>query len=173
MWGKILKTIPAFNGFPARCTTHGTCTLITDAGAFAALAPFGGCVAPCNAVLACGHRCSMVCHPPTTPHLPCRALVTERCRAGHSVQRLCSSSERPPCSALVVEKCAGYMGERHELVRICSNGTVPACTRCEALEQMDVRRQKLEAERVRHDATPLENYDRCNEALDQCFCIQN
>ncbi|KAI0056438.1 hypothetical protein BV25DRAFT_1872764 [Artomyces pyxidatus] len=96
-WTKVLDGMEELEqigyGFPIVCPRHPeTRNIITEPGQLAVRAPEGGCLAPCNARLPCGHTCPSVCHADLDNHrrMPCdQACTRVPCPRGHPCPRRC------------------------------------------------------------------------------------
>ena len=80
--------------------------------------PNGGCKQPCNALLDCGHLCTMICHikDPFHQNYKCTRRCKRTCEYGHQCSGLCFAV-CPPCIA-GVKKIIPYCG--HESIIPCS-----------------------------------------------------
>ena len=93
--------------------------------------PNGGCKRPCNTLLDCGHRCTMICHikDPSHQNYKCTRRCEKTCEYGHQCSSVCYTN-CPPCIA-AVKKIIPYCG--HENMVSCSQDPQKCmCTRpCE------------------------------------------
>ena len=84
------------------CQNHGSETLVENDKDFLKV-PQGGCNILCDTSLACGHKCSLVCHIVDNNHtdFKCRKPCEKRCEYGHKCPRLCFQ-HCLSCSVVVV-----------------------------------------------------------------------
>ena len=96
------------------CAAHGSTTQIRTPEDFS-LSPLGGCSAPCEERLRCGHHCSLHCHPASRRHqcgqpceklcannlhrcpLPCDSLCGLRCEESRELELECGHTTTVPC----------------------------------------------------------------------------
>ena len=92
-------------------------TIIHTVGDFKNV-PNGGCKQRCNALLDCGHLCTMICHikDPLHQNYKCTRRCERTCEYGHQCSGLCFAI-CPPCMA-GVKKIIPYCG--HENIIPCS-----------------------------------------------------
>jgi len=83
------------------CQNHPKeATTVKEASDFKSIID-GGCKAPCNIKLPCGHKCPHKCHPYSHEELKCLKKVTIKRECGHvSTEKLCYE-ELDPCEDLV------------------------------------------------------------------------
>eukprot|EP01043_Picozoa_sp_COSAG02_P027469 COSAG02_NODE_1623_length_11604_cov_27.111951_6_plen_1427_part_00 len=96
LWPKILKFLLAdkcvLRGLPIVCQKHTQqCSLAGTPGAFANIAPNGGCNLSCGYMLPCGHECQLRCHSYDPAHTisVCHQPMIDHCEKGHIIQRPC------------------------------------------------------------------------------------
>ena len=126
-WGVVLDNLEhsgaVLPGLPAVCQQHqrAVLPLLDSPGAFSERAPDGGCTAPCEAVLPCGHMCRLRCHAYDREHarVKCGEIVYGYCSKGHLTSRRCFE-EAAVCSTCVQIRQL-LMKERAEQERLVSN----------------------------------------------------
>ncbi|CAK9210253.1 unnamed protein product [Sphagnum troendelagicum] len=88
-----------FPGLPTYCQRHPNCTALPSTPEqFDELVPNGGCLTPCDSMLACGlHKCPRKCHP-VGDHSKqkCEALCSMCCSRGHVLEYKCYQ-DNPQC----------------------------------------------------------------------------
>ena len=122
-WTPFFKLLRQGNnihdGLPVKCEQHpDRQNDLKQPSDFDALAPDGGCSAPCGKKLSCGlHDCPQRCHK----------------LADHS---------KMPCKAQISDKCP----EKHKITWQCSKGRPASCSVCDAEARALAKRQKRDAE---------------------------
>ncbi len=88
-----------FSGLSTYCQRHPNCTALPSTPEqFDELVPNGGCLTPCDSMLACGlHKCPRKCHP-VGDHSKqkCEALCSMCCSRGHVLEYKCYQ-DKPQC----------------------------------------------------------------------------
>ncbi|KIO17978.1 hypothetical protein M407DRAFT_226703 [Tulasnella calospora MUT 4182] len=100
MWSEVIDQLrrndQIGSSFPLSCSRHpGTIIQASEPGDIAIYAPDGGCLEECNALLTCGHRCHLHCHPDDPQHraIRCSYACTRFCSRGHPCKKPCAD----PC----------------------------------------------------------------------------
>jgi hypothetical protein len=147
-WTKALSYFNCCDGLPVVCSRHGTRAVVCDPKDFQKLTPQGGCQRPCDALLPCGHQCSLQCHDSETiNHGKCQVPVAERCSNQHELWRLCSQDHAPPCKEQIVDTC---QKSKHQFLRqCCLHPNQIKCSICIAEELLHVRKLKMECEKTK------------------------
>ncbi|WVQ96520.1 hypothetical protein IAU59_003625 [Kwoniella sp. CBS 9459] len=103
MWKSVISTLEeqdaVFDYVPLRCDLHPDHDFgkIQTPGLIPIRSPEGGCLAPCDSKLACGHPCPRLCHPAdrgctaaqSSSSLTCKEMMEQVLPCGHTVRILC------------------------------------------------------------------------------------
>ena len=95
-WDRLLsfleKQEQVVPGLPVKCASHDCSNMLGNRDDFENLAPNGGCILECTAMLPCGHRCPLKCHAFDSAHTSVRCIVPVpfMCGKGHKVFGICS-----------------------------------------------------------------------------------
>ena len=104
LWAKFFKIMQdaghIYDGFPLQCTKHtNKKSIVCFPKEFDAVAPDGGCDAPCGVLLNCKiHNCPQKCHQ-IWDHskMRCEKTVTAQCPNGHIIWFQCFTQGPGPC----------------------------------------------------------------------------
>ena len=96
---------------PVRCANHGNTTEIKDSEDWEGL--YGGCKLPCASKLACGHKCTLPCHPFSHEEVLCHEACGKVLPCGHACCEECGE----PCSCKKCSKGRGKTTERSNIQR--------------------------------------------------------
>ena len=100
---------------PVRCANHGNVTEIRDSDDWEGLC--GGCRSPCDGKLACGHQCTLPCHPFSHEEVLCHEACGKVLPCGHACQEECGEQ----CSC---KKCSTGRGKTTERSSIHRAGDI-------------------------------------------------
>lgn len=109
LWKNIVGTLQQKQGIgpslQLMCQNHpGVCSVVANEKDFESV-PEGGCSRLCEYRLACGHVCSLMCHPYDMAHekIRCHKECNKMCEQGHKCEKKCFK-ECGPCKHLVDKK---------------------------------------------------------------------
>ncbi|KIO31502.1 hypothetical protein M407DRAFT_67906 [Tulasnella calospora MUT 4182] len=121
MWSEVIDQFRRNDqigpSLPLSCSRHpGTIIRASEPGDIALYAPDGGCLEDCNALLKCGHRCHLHCHPDDLQHraVRCSYGCVKFCSRGHPCKKPCADPCGPcehstnfqlPCSHISPVRC--------------------------------------------------------------------
>ena len=92
------------DALPLQCYNHPKTTFEAKRPAdFDKFAPTGGCLAPCEYRLHCGHVCTRLCHPEDPEHKQyiCRKDCVRKCEGGHEYPQHLCHQKCPRCKVRV------------------------------------------------------------------------
>ncbi|GFR50032.1 hypothetical protein Agub_g12193 [Astrephomene gubernaculifera] len=163
-WGRVLDALEAeggvLPGLPVACQRHGTVALLESPAAFAQHAPDGGCRRPCQAVLKCGHPCTLRCHAydPDHERVVCGQEVLDVCSRGHSIVRRCSQRKEDSVCTICTEVRQVEVQERLELAKLEKQAEAQR-------KEMELQRARLQARisQLQQQAAALEEQRRSRQ----------
>uniref|UniRef100_A0AC34FF88 NFX1-type zinc finger-containing protein 1 n=1 Tax=Panagrolaimus sp. ES5 TaxID=591445 RepID=A0AC34FF88_9BILA len=126
LWSNIKETVESDGNFSeyliTKCQIHGTEQIIKHWKDFGYKCPDGGCQEKCDAVLGCGHKCSLFCHAYDMEHLKiiCEQPCPKVCYHNVPCEKLCHE-QCEPCELCEDGNCYDKSSDIDDLNEVLPN----------------------------------------------------